>query len=123
MKRAPFVLVAIAIACAATAHADDAAHKRAAESFRQAQAAFERRDFAAAAAAFEQAATFEPHPAPLLNAADAWERAGEPARAAEDCDRALAMPNASDAHRAEAGQCLERLAPKLATLDFRGPST
>src|SRR3954468_1332556 len=106
MKRAPFVLVAIAIACAATAHADDAAHDRAAESFRQAQAAFQRRDFAAAAAAFEQAAGFEPHPAPLMNAADAWERANEWARAAEDCDRVLAMPAVDPEFRSTAEQCI-----------------
>lgn len=126
MKRAPHVhaiALAVAIALAGSARADDAAHRRAAESFRQAQAAFERRDFAAAAAAFEQAAQFEPHPAPLLNAADAWERAGDPAHAADDCDRALALPNASDAHKNDAEQCLRRLTPRLATLDFRGPST
>ena len=124
MKRAPLALAfALALALASRARADDAAHRRADESFRQAQAAFERRDFAAAAAAFEQAAQFEPHPAPLLNAADAWERAGDPAHAADDCDRALTMPNATDAHKNDAEQCLRRLAPKLATLDLRGPST
>jgi len=123
MTRASLAFVALALAWPLHARADETAHKRAAESFRQAQAAFERREFAAAAAAFEQAAEFEPHAAPLLNAADAWERAGEPAHAADDCDRAFALPNATAAHRGEAQRCIERLGPKLATLDFRGPST
>src|SRR5579859_1368405 len=75
--------------------ADDA-RARAAESFREAQAAFARRDFAAAAAAFEAAADFAPHPAALLSASEAWERAGEPARAADDCDRARSLPVAAE---------------------------
>src|SRR5438445_551534 len=103
--------------------ATDDVHKRAAESFREAQAAFERREFAAAAAAFEQAARYEPHPAPLLNAADAWERVGDLARAAEDCDLVLAMPSLSEPSRADAERRLARLLPRVATLVVRGPRT
>jgi hypothetical protein len=98
-------------------------HARAAESFREAQAAFERRDYAAAAAAFEQAAHYEPHPAPLLDAADAWERLGDYARAAEDCDRVLSMPGAPQESRADAERRLARLLSNVATLTFRGPRT
>jgi hypothetical protein len=72
---------------------------------------------------FERVAHLRRGRVTLLNAADAWERAGEIAHAADDCDRALAMPNVADAHRADAQKCIERLGPKLATLDFRGPST
>jgi len=106
--------------------ADDA-RARAAESFREAQAAFARRDFAAAAAAFEAAADFAPHPAALLSASEAWERAGEPARAADDCDRARSLPVAAEASAADhvdyardARQCIERLRPRVALIDVVG---
>src|SRR5262249_30013942 len=73
--------------------------------------------------AFEQAAFFAPHPAPLLNAEEAWEKAGEPARAAEDCDRVLAMEDATPDFRAEAEKRLAALVPRIATIDFSGPRT
>src|SRR5437868_2667472 len=92
----PAILMATVVAFSgARAGAADPApdeHDRAAEIFRQAQAAFARREFSAAAAAFEQAASFENHPATLLNAAEAWEAVPDEVRAAEDCDRVLAMP-------------------------------
>jgi hypothetical protein len=100
---------------------------RAAESFREAQAAFGRRDFAAAAAAFEAAAEFASHPAALLSAAEAWRRAGEPARAAGDCDRARSMATVAEASAADhvdyahdARQCLDELRGHVALLDVRG---
>jgi hypothetical protein len=108
---------------AAGGGAPDEARSKAAESFRQAEAAFSRRDWAAAAAAWEQAAEYEPNAAPLLNAADARERAGEIARAAEDCDRALATPGASEEHRKAGEDCLRRLGPRLSVLELRGPQT
>src|SRR4051794_10118832 len=80
----------------------DEARRLAADSFRQGQTAFERREFAAAAAAFEQAGRLAPHPSAWLNAAEAWERADEPLRAADDCDAALAAPGLEQAHREEA---------------------
>jgi hypothetical protein len=103
------------------------ARARAAESFREAQAAFARRDFAAAAAAFEAAAGFAPHPAALLSAADAWERAGEPARSADDCDKARSLPGVADASAADrvdygrdAVQCIARVRSRVALLEVRG---
>jgi hypothetical protein len=101
----------------------DESRRQAAESFRQAQAAFARSDFAAAAAAFEQAARFQPHPSPLLNAAEAWERAGELARAAEDCDQALAMADIEPKYRTEAEKRLGEIRPRIARVDVTGPRT
>jgi hypothetical protein len=113
----------------ASADADEA-RRRAGESYRGAQAAFKRRDFAAAAAAYEAAAGFVPHPAALLAAADAWERAGEPDRAAEDCDRALALPGLAAAeqkdsvhYQRDAADCVARLGPRVGTVDLTGTST
>jgi hypothetical protein len=125
--RLSLALGVLLVARAASAATTDDDRARAAESFRQAQAAFERRDFAAAAAAFEAAAGFVPHPAAWLSAADAWQRAGEPARAAEDCDRARAVPNLEEAAAADhadyardASQCLERLRGRVALLAVAG---
>ncbi len=99
------------------------AQKLAQQSFVEAEAAFARREFAAAAAAFEQAARAVPHPAPWLNAAEAWEKAGANDRAAEDCEQALAVPEAGAVHRQAAQSCLERHGPRLALLEVLGPST
>ena len=119
------IALAAHVACADVAFAapNDDAHHRAAESFKQAQAAFQRGEFAAAGAAFEQAAYYEPHPAPLLNAEEAWEKAGELVRAAEDCDRVLAMASADEKFRAEANKRLASLTPQIGTIDFTGPRT
>lgn len=126
----PRPLLALAMLLAAhvaQAAPPDDARARAGESFREAQAAFERRDFAAAAAAFEAAAGYAPHPAAWLSAADAWQRAGEPARAAEDCDRARAVPDLAAASTADhadyahdAAACLDRVRARVALLAVNG---
>jgi hypothetical protein len=113
-------LVALAIPLAALATprpsraADDTG--RAATVFRQAQQAFGQKNYAAAAAAFEEAAQLVPHPSAWLNAAEAWELDGDLPRAAQDCDRALGMIDAAETHRREANARLARLVPRIATL-------
>ncbi len=93
----------------------------ASETFREAQAAFARRDFAAAAAAFEQTARTLPHATTWLNAAEAWEKRGDWVRAAEDCDRALGVPDTAPEIRREAERRLAVALPRVATLEVRGP--
>ena len=87
MRRIRLALAfALALATSAGgARADDAA--RAAESFNQARAAYERGDYTTAAVGFEQAAVYKAHHGALLNAAAAWEQAGDLPRAISDCDR------------------------------------
>lgn len=119
-------IVAVTLVVAIPAHAQTprrASDPRtaAAESFREAQAAFARRDFAAAAAAFEQTARTVPHAATWLNAAEAWEKRGEWARAAEDCDRALEVRDVEPEIRREAERRLARAVTHAATLEVRGP--
>ena len=80
-----------AISFASSALAEPTDKQRAAELFAGGEAALKRGDFPGAGAAFEQAALYAPHPSALLNAAEAWELAGDVTRAAELCDRALAM--------------------------------
>lgn len=99
----------------------DEPRERASRSFGEAKTAFALKNFTAAATAFEEAARLVPHPATWLNAAEAWELAGEPARAAEACDRVIAMAN-RDAHGVDATRRLERLLPKVATLEVQGSS-
>jgi tetratricopeptide (TPR) repeat protein len=113
----------LAIFAARAARADPTDDKRAAakESFHEASAAMARGEYSLAAAAFEQAAAYVPHPQALLNAADAWEHAGDVARAAEDCDRALALPIERERWQAPAAQCAARLSSRVGTLDLRGP--
>ena len=115
-----FCVVLAVLAASATAKAEPTSRADASASFREAQAAFARRDFAAAAAAFEQAARAAPHPATWLNAAEAWEKREDWARAAEDCDRALEVPGADEDLRREAGTRLRAALERVATLEVRG---
>lgn len=104
----------------AHAESNDDARARASQSFREAKAAFARRDYGAAAAAFEQAAKLAPHPAPWLNAAEAWEKRGDLVRAAEDCDRALGVPNGDESLRKEAEGRLAQVLTHIGTLEIIG---
>ena len=94
----------------ALAGAPEGDPQRAAESFRAARAAFEHGDFAQAGALFEAANTLSPHPTVLLNAAEAWELGGKPARAAEAYDAVIAGGDAKYAPSATAR--LARLEPE-----------
>lgn len=96
------------------------ANDAAATAFSDAKAAFARSEFERAARRFEDAARLSPHPAALLNAADAWERAGERARAARLCDEVLATPSLRAPYREAAEEQLARLAPKIALLEIAG---
>jgi tetratricopeptide (TPR) repeat protein len=101
----------------------DAVSERARTIFQQGQQSFERRDYAAAAAAFEEAAQLAPHPAAWLDAGQSWELDGNLARAAEDCDRALALSEVPEDLRREAERRLERIVPKIGTLDVKSATT
>jgi tetratricopeptide (TPR) repeat protein len=81
--------------------------QNAAELDKKARAAFERKDFEVAARTFEEAYRLKPHPATQYNAALAWEKAGELARAADAFESALDSEGLDDG-RATASR--ERLA-------------
>jgi tetratricopeptide (TPR) repeat protein len=115
-----YVSVLAGVIAAIPARAEDS-RAAASASFREAQAAFARRDFAAAAAAFEQTARTAPHPATWLNAAEAWELRGDWPRAAEACDRALEVAGSSEVHRREAERRLAIAVAHVGTLEVRGP--
>ena len=84
------------------------------------QKAFAKESYAQAARAFERAFDEEPHPAPLVNAADAWQRAGEFAKSARLCEKILALEGASEEDRQEATERLANLSEKIGTIEFKG---
>jgi tetratricopeptide (TPR) repeat protein len=88
--------------------------------FQAAQQAFADGKFAEAARSFEEAFRIKPHPAPLINAGDAWEKAGEYALAARSFQKALSLPQASERDRADAVDRLSRLKPQLGELKLLG---
>ncbi len=127
MKRLSALLVVAVALCGSPSRAlaepsapRDETRADASATFREAQAAFARRDFLAAAAAFEQAARAAPHPATWLNAAEAWEKREDWSRAAEDCDRAIEVATGDADLRREAETRLRRALEHVATLDVRG---
>ncbi len=108
-----------------TAHAagdepalDKKTRARAAERFRAGERAFRRHDYAAAADAFDEAYRIAPHPAALFNAAQAYEKAGELARAANLCAKYLDKASKHDSRRPKANKLLADLVPKLGRIQI-----
>src|SRR5258706_4981671 len=99
------------LAFVSTARAQDAS-----EYDKKARSAFERKDYPAAAEAFEEAYSVKPHPATKYNAALAWDKAQQAARAADAYEAAL-NTEGLDAGRADAARSrLAALKPQLAYL-------
>ena len=123
--RAGYTLVVasvIALASATNAHAAGET-ERAGALFKQAQEAFAHKSYAAAAGSFEEAARLAPHAAAWLDAGEAWELDGSLVKAAEDCDRALAVPDISNGLKREAEGRLARLTRQLGAIDVRSAET
>jgi hypothetical protein len=83
------VLLTITILAAALSTSLLGMAQDAAELDKKARQAFERKDYEVAARTFEEAYRLKPHPATQYNAALAWEKAGELARAADAFESAL----------------------------------
>lgn len=91
--------------------------------FQAGQKAFNAGNFVEAARAFEQAFQILPNPAPLINAGDAWEEAGEYAKAARDYQKVVHLKGASDQDRTDAIDRIAKLKPDLGTIELLGKST
>jgi hypothetical protein len=90
--------------------------------FRAGSAAYVRRDYRAAAAAFDAADREAPHAAAKYNAARAWELAVEPARAADALQRALEAPSGLTSDQSsDARRRLARLRRALALVEVQAP--
>ncbi len=105
--------LAPASARAADAAVDAKTKKQAAKKFKQGEKLFRAHDYEKAAEAFEEANAIAPHPAPLFNAAQAHEKAGNLVRAANLCARYLRDAPAKDKRRSKANALLADLRPKL----------
>ncbi|MBX3127243.1 MAG: hypothetical protein KF718_11045 [Polyangiaceae bacterium] len=88
--------------------------------FKSGQKAFASGRFEEAARAFEEAFRLAPHPAPLINAGDSYEKSGELARAARSYQRVLEFDEAAEQDRQDATDRLAKLTPKLAIIQFEG---
>lgn len=114
MRTRSWLTFALALSLgAATARADRA--KEAADFFRAAHAAYERKDFSAAARAFDAAYAIAPRAEVAYNAARAWQEAGNSPRAADDFTRALAAGTLDAASSEDARARLADLEQKTAT--------
>lgn len=90
--------------------------------FDEGQAAFAAKRYSEAAAAFERSARAKPHPASLVNAAEAWELDGNLVRAARACDWALTL-ELDTAMSAAIRDRLARLLPSIGTVVVAGDAT
>jgi hypothetical protein len=96
----------------------DDARKEASRRFADGTRAFDGGDFRRAGELYESAYQLSPHEDPLWNAARAWHRAGELARAANLYARYLRVAPADARERAKATSSLAQLATKLGRLEL-----
>src|SRR5687767_14279506 len=82
-----WLLLVLALSAGAAAQGKDEARRF----FNAGQKAFAAGRYVESAKAFEEAFRLKPHPAPLINAGDAWEKAGELALAARSFQRVLKL--------------------------------
>lgn len=120
-SRLAATLVVVGIASSVPAAADEKADAR--RFFDAAQTAFSEGRYVDAARAYEEAARIAPHPAPIINAGDAWQKAGEYAQAARAFQRVLKMKEASEQDRVDATDRLARLQPKLGIIELVGAAS
>ncbi|MBI5535758.1 MAG: hypothetical protein HY898_23705 [Deltaproteobacteria bacterium] len=105
-----------------SAPAKAAANKaEAAKEFKAGVAAFKKKQFIEAAEHFEKAYALAPHPSALWNAADAREKAGELAPAANMYARYLETSSEGDKDRYEAKQRINNLTLVLGRIELFGP--
>jgi len=106
-----------ALSCSGVASADAAGDAKVL--FDEGAKAFAERRYADAAEAYERSARVSPHPAPLVNAAEAWTLDGNPVRAARACDEALRL-SLTASLRADLEERLARLERTIATIAVDG---
>ena len=88
--------------------------------FNSGQKAFQAGRFIEAAKAFEEAFRLKPHPAPLINAGDAYEKAGELAKAARIYERVMTLEQSGEQDRSDATDRLAKVTPELGRIELGG---
>jgi hypothetical protein len=120
------LVMALSVVLAASLVASEARAQdpkvQAAKSFAAGSEAYARKDFSAAARAFEDAYRIAPRGAAAYNAGLAWESAGEHARAADDYTQALEASDLGAAERADATGRLRGLERRLGRLTLSSPT-
>jgi tetratricopeptide (TPR) repeat protein len=91
--------------------------------FNAGQKAFAAGRYVEAAKSFEEAFRLKPHPAPLINAGDSWEKAGELALAARVFQRVVKLEQSTEQDRSEATERLAKITPKLGTIELEGEAS
>src|SRR6185295_7852287 len=97
------------------AQTDDPEATEARRLYNEARQAFKQERYREAALGFEAASKIRPHAVALYIAAQAWELAQEPVRAADAYARALSTPKLEEEQAARARERLDALEPELAT--------
>ncbi|MBI5531109.1 MAG: hypothetical protein HY898_00235 [Deltaproteobacteria bacterium] len=111
-----FILV-----CAPALHADDAAEAK--RRFTEGTKALEAGRYREAALHFEAASRLRPHPFASFTAATTWDKAEDPARAADNFSRAVDLPGLSPKDLKVAKERLASLEESLGTASISGPSS
>lgn len=88
--------------------------------FNSGQKAFQAGRFIEAAKAFEEAFRLKPHPAPLINAGDSYEKAGELAKAARIYERVMTLEQSGEQDRSDATDRLAKVTPQLGRIELGG---
>ncbi len=125
-RKASFWLAAVAAACwlsTTPALADDDNVAEARRLYGEAKKAMGDKKYRDAALGFEAASKLHPHAVALYTAAQAWELAGEPGRAADAYARALSTPKLNDSQAQRSRERLEALEKNLGVLVVAGPET
>lgn len=91
--------------------------------YSEAKKAFRDHKYRDAALGFEAASKLHPAGVALYTAAQAWELAGDPTRAADAYARALTTPKLSDSQTSRAKSRLAALEKNLGTVTIKGPAT
>jgi hypothetical protein len=115
-------ILSLAPITAASSALADTEQAIAAEFFQAGTAAFERKDYKAAARSFEEAYRHVPRAEALFNAGLAWVGAGEPARAADAFDASLARGELNPSDTAQARKRLADLEAKLGVIGVDAPA-
>jgi hypothetical protein len=111
----------LVLVCAPALHADDAAEAK--RRFTEGTKALEAGRYREAALHFEAASRLRPHPFASLTAATTWDKAEDPARAADNFSRSLDLPGLSPKDLKMAKERLSSLEESLGTASISGPSS
>lgn len=112
--------LALALGWAAPAAAQKEGKDDARRFFNAGQKAFQAGRYVEAAKAFEEAFRLKPHPFPMINAGDAWEKAGELALAARSYQKVLVFEQSTEQDRSDATERLAKLSPKVGIIELEG---